>query len=411
LESLHGMSQPGAVGTLLTHLGHADRFVRYAARVALEWQPIDSWEHLVLAAEDPVARIEGCVALARCSTARDPHRVALIFSALAQIDWNGLTVGQKLAWLRACELALIRTECHDAKMLHEIGQHLLPKFPTGVPELDMVIGRLLVYCRMPDALPPMLEIMYHAPTQQERIAVAYNLRSALPLMSAQQQSRYLSWFGKLDGVRGGESLRGFLRMIRDDAATSLDDAARQRLAPLLSIAVTEVAAGPIVPTGPVIEEYSVDRVVEIVEQSNAVSSAANARAAFAKALCFHCHRVGDEGGATGPDLTTAHRRFSVRYLAESMVSPDHEISDRFRTSTFLLQDGQSITGRVANMNQDEIRVVTDMLNPGAFTSIDRSQIDEIQPSPASEMPKGLLNVLTPQEIRDLFGFLRSEGKQ
>ena len=47
-------------------LGSQDRFIRFAARVALEHQPVEGWAHLAFAETDPQRKLELIVALARC---------------------------------------------------------------------------------------------------------------------------------------------------------------------------------------------------------------------------------------------------------------------------------------------------------------------------------------------------------
>ena len=44
--------QRAAVALSLANLGHPDRYIRYAARVALEFQPINEWENEVLSLAD-----------------------------------------------------------------------------------------------------------------------------------------------------------------------------------------------------------------------------------------------------------------------------------------------------------------------------------------------------------------------
>ncbi|MGG5905607.1 hypothetical protein, partial [Sphingobacterium daejeonense] len=46
------------------YLGHEDRHIRYAARVALEHQPFDSWKNLVFGERNVVRLTEAMVAVA-----------------------------------------------------------------------------------------------------------------------------------------------------------------------------------------------------------------------------------------------------------------------------------------------------------------------------------------------------------
>ncbi len=73
LEALHAQpaASPENVSTAIEHLSHEDRQIRYAARIALEHQPVDSWRSRVPSLEDANAKIVGVVALARCGQAAD----------------------------------------------------------------------------------------------------------------------------------------------------------------------------------------------------------------------------------------------------------------------------------------------------------------------------------------------------
>ena len=68
LEALHAPGGPAAASVVETawpHLAHADRFVRHAARVAIEHQPVGIWRERALAESRPAASIEAIIALCR----------------------------------------------------------------------------------------------------------------------------------------------------------------------------------------------------------------------------------------------------------------------------------------------------------------------------------------------------------
>ncbi len=54
---------------------------------------------------------------------------------------------------------------------------------------------------------------------------------------------------------------------------------------------------------------------------------------------------------------------------------------------------------------------TNMLDPNAQVTVDRSKIEEIKPSPVSMMPEGLLSTLDKDEIADLVAYLLSRGNR
>lgn len=72
-------------------------------------------------------------------------------------------------------------------------------------------------------------------------------------------------------------------------------------------------------------------------------------------------------------------------------------------------DGDVVTGRVVEENDKTIKVRT---SPFAteLTVIAKGNIESRQLSKVSEMPQGLINTLTKEEVLDLLAYLRSAGK-
>ena len=65
LEAFHGKKSPDAVTKAWPHLSSSDRWLRHAARVAIESQDVKSWADKALTEKDPQAKITASVALAR----------------------------------------------------------------------------------------------------------------------------------------------------------------------------------------------------------------------------------------------------------------------------------------------------------------------------------------------------------
>ena len=119
LESLHGHQDPKAVREAWPFLGHKDRALRYAARVALEWQNPDEWREKALGEKSPRIAIGALVALARVSSKDQFHRKPAdpqvdpalqgrILNALDRIELPKLGHSDKLDLLRAYTLAFTR---------------------------------------------------------------------------------------------------------------------------------------------------------------------------------------------------------------------------------------------------------------------------------------------------------------
>jgi hypothetical protein len=65
LEKFHGKADSGAVAAAWPHLGSDDRFLSYAARIAVESQPVEQWKSQALGEKDPKAALPALLALAR----------------------------------------------------------------------------------------------------------------------------------------------------------------------------------------------------------------------------------------------------------------------------------------------------------------------------------------------------------
>jgi putative heme-binding domain-containing protein len=131
---------------------------------------------------------------------------------------------------------------------------------------------------------------------------------------------------------------------------------------------------------------------------------AKGRLAFEKGQCLKCHKYGKEGEGLGPDLTTLSKRFKRSDTLEAIVFPSKVISDQYRSVTIVTKQGQQITGLPAPQGD----TVTVLQNDGMKVTLKKSEIEQQLASLISVMPERLLDMLTKEEIRDLFAFLESE---
>ena len=112
---------------------------------------------------------------------------------------------------------------------------------------------------------------------------------------------------------------------------------------------------------------------------------------------------------TGPDLTTAGRRYSAHDLLDQVINPSKVINDQFSSVKVLTDDGIIHTGVVVNLNGDRITLNTDLTDPNKRVNIDRNTIEQMVVSKTSPMPAGLFNRMTKDEILDLIAYLISGG--
>jgi putative membrane-bound dehydrogenase-like protein len=132
-----------------------------------------------------------------------------------------------------------------------------------------------------------------------------------------------------------------------------------------------------------------------------------ARAGYAvfKEHCAKCHKLFDEGENIGPDLTTANRK-DQGYLLTSMVDPSSYIRVEYLSVQVITTDGRVFTGIITENAPDSITLVD---SKAEKIRLARSSIDELVPSQISQMPEDQLKTLTPQQLRDLFAYLKSDG--
>ncbi len=116
--------------------------------------------------------------------------------------------------------------------------------------------------------------------------------------------------------------------------------------------------------------------------------------------CANCHRLYGHGETIGPDLTGAGRA-SLDYLLLNMVDPSATVGAEYRLSVVVLKDGRVLNGIVATRNDKTLTLQT----AKERTTIELGEIEEVKPSTVSLMPDGQLQTLTPEQIRDLVGYL------
>jgi putative heme-binding domain-containing protein len=155
-----------------------------------------------------------------------------------------------------------------------------------------------------------------------------------------------------------------------------------------------------------IHNWQMEDLVPILDQSTHGRSFAGGRAALEAAQCLRCHRFKTEGNSVAHDLTGAGNRFSPRDLLESIILPSKVISDQYASKTVVTNDGLAVTG-LAQAQEDGSLIVYQ--SNGQEVKIAKQDIEQIEVSPISTMPEGLLSILTKDEVLDLIAYLRSAG--
>lgn len=405
LEAFHGPAQPQAIQPAIAQLSSPDRAIRFAARIALEHQPVAQWREQALALAEPRGLITAAYALARSGSKMDQSTLT---NKLTAIDFAALPEATQLELLRAYALVWLRLAPPTEAQRTAVLQQLDTLFPSRSGLLNRELAVVLCYLNAPNIVARCVDQLRLASAQEDQIHYAFCLRDVESGWSEELRQAYFQWFFNVASARGGASFGGFLSNIRDVALAKLNDSQRQQLGKL---------TGPMPdPTDPLtdfsprkhVAEWTVANLQGELEKVQSQPNFERGRELTAIAQCFKCHRFAGQGGIQGPDLTAAGNRFNSTDMLTAILEPNKEISDQYQATQFLTETA-AVTGRVANLSGDSLSIVTNMLAPGDFTSVNVSEILERRPSPVSMMPSGLLDTFTPEQIADVLAYLRSGG--
>lgn len=116
--------------------------------------------------------------------------------------------------------------------------------------------------------------------------------------------------------------------------------------------------------------------------------------------CANCHRFFDEGSDIGPNLIGLQRS-NLDYLLTRMIDPNSLIGMDYQMEKVLMKDGRMITG----LTQEDENTVTFQTGTEEVI-VPKTEIDERSVSKVSMMPEELLEKLSKEQMRDLFGYLQ-----
>ena len=460
IEAYHAnVDQPAqAAGFLLPYLGHADRHIRYAARVALERLPLELWQDNVLNSKNPDAVITGCIGLARQG---ESPLLLPILRALGNLDVFALNQPQQLGMLRALQLAFIRLSHPSDEKSEQIiaakaklGARLDAVFPTPFDSLNREIATLMVFVGSPGAaskIVPLLakerviqksdfgdvasrnkqfgksiEVMmanqpdlqqYHYAFVLRNLKQSYRtetrqtgvvaVQTTTPTWSMEDRKTYFSWFEKAHTWAGGASFQKFLTNIENAAFESMPENERVILE---ASGVRKAYKAPELPkpVGPG-REYTLDELVAMSTTQMKGRDFKNGEKMYKAARCVVCHRFGGDGGSTGHDLTQAAGRFTFKDLTESIIDPSKVVSDQYKTTLVETKDGKTYSGRIVSATADSITMLIDPEDSTKLVTLKNNEIESKQLSSVSLMPKDLLKPLNENEVLDLLAYLLSRG--
>ncbi len=121
--------------------------------------------------------------------------------------------------------------------------------------------------------------------------------------------------------------------------------------------------------------------------------------------CTKCHTDATGEGQLGPELTKPNKEATDVFLVESILQPSKVIKKGFETVSIVTDEGQTITGLLAEDRADAI-VIRDPGQNGRLITIAKDSIEAHKKDGPSIMPAGLVNALASrQQFLDLLRYL------
>lgn len=443
LEKYHGEKDPAAVEAAWNYLNHSDRFVRYAARIAVESQPVQEWQQRALSETDPVRLINAGLALARQGNKAQKNA---LFSALSAIDYDKLNEEQKNDLLRTVEVALYRLGQPDGTTKSNLLAFLDPKFPSGSPLLNRQFSKILVNLDAPKVAERILALIDNKENFDDKdnepvTATAdlihrnpqygLDLAGLLEKMPPAQQTfyafslsqlksgwtpelseKYFGWFRQALDFQGGRSYIGFIDRARKIALQHVPKAKFEEYNKLSGGDLLRENGNDLAtqytPKGPG-RRWKLDEAVSFVQDSLQNRDFDRGKLIYNTVLCSRCHAIGGEGRDVGPDLTQLGTRFSVKDMLEAIIDPDKAVSDQYASTVYQLKDGSSIVGRQLEEDADNYHVAQNPFDEETIRKVPKKDVSSKSYSTQSMMLPGLINSLNPDELRDLIAYLMAGG--
>jgi putative heme-binding domain-containing protein len=120
--------------------------------------------------------------------------------------------------------------------------------------------------------------------------------------------------------------------------------------------------------------------------------------------CGSCHKLFDEGGNLGPELT-GYDRSNLNDLLLNIIDPNADIREGYVNYHIITTDERTLVGTLTARSGETITIQP---SGGEAITLHTDRIQEMQAQANSLMPERLLHGLTDQQMRDLFTYLMQD---
>ena len=422
LEKLHLKPDDSKLDFIWRNLAHADRWIRFSARVALERLPNSKWQKRIATDENIQRKILACLALARREAkggvqGQDSNH-PLIFEELSKLDLKELSRGELLSALRVYQVALSRFGMPNSKIATDLGSRFNSVFPNSDNRANRELCELLVYLQnnastSNNVLSKSLKLMNSPQSgQEDQIQFAHLIVRLKHGWDERTRLEFAKWFLSTKRFRGGKLMVETVKnMLADfeNSVKAIDKIANKEIFSTIAAAKKQDAVENAHVNRKFVADWKFEQLSKsITKLARGGRSFTNGQKALAVANCLHCHQMGNLGSNIGPDLTNVGKRYNSQAILESIVRPSKVIDPKYRFTGYELITGETHIGRPTRVVAKEIDVETNPISRKTVT-IKRADIESAFPARTSPMPEGLLNVLEEDEILDLIAYLASDG--
>jgi len=117
--------------------------------------------------------------------------------------------------------------------------------------------------------------------------------------------------------------------------------------------------------------------------------------------CSTCHRIGDIGRNTGPNLVAMQARGPEAILL-GILDPNREVQPQYVAHVAITGDGRVATGVIVAESETSVTLRS---AEGVEETIARSDIEELQSTKRSLMPEGFERQIDQRGMADLLAWL------
>lgn len=388
-------------------LGSEDRFLRHAARIALEADLRLLEEELHRPGSTGWSLISTWIAAVRVGS---PDVRSAAMEMAARLPWKSATPAQQQGALRALEIGFARDgELQDPAALRS---QLEARFPTPErPLLNRELAKFLVFLRSDKIISKVVDLLGETDSSEDLLYYPFILRY---LDSGWNESKARAVFSALNKAEKLNGASTYFKAISDTRTEIAGKLPAEVVANLADVLATEKTAELSVHALPrhTYRQWTMKDLDPALPKVGRGRSFDGARKALMAAQCVYCHRVSNDpsipAGRFGPDLMQVSARFGRRDLLDHILHPSKIIDEKFRFLTVRLSDGSTHVGALEAEDDERLTLRPNPLAPDTL-EVGRDMITERKWSAVSPMPAGLLNGLKQDQILDMLAYFEALG--